>query len=136
MIQFVCGNGKGDMSGVRNHRNGGCRRPRDRAEEAFESDPVQMYLMQMSEIPLLTRPEEIAAAERIEAARRRFRRAMLANSYSLAAAVAQFEKVRCGALRPERLIEVSVSDQAAKGRILMRMRPNLHTVNNLLERNR
>jgi RNA polymerase primary sigma factor len=92
--------------------------------------------MQMSEIPLLTRQEEIAAAKRIEAARRRFRRAMLANSYSLAAAVAQFEKVRRGAVRPERVIEVSVSDLARKSRILLRMDPNLRTVQNLLQRNR
>lgn len=35
-------------------------------------DPVKMYLRQMGQIPLLTREEELALAEKIEAAERRF----------------------------------------------------------------
>ena len=46
-------------------------------------DPVRMYLMQMGEIPLLTRPQEIAAAQQIEWTRARFRNTMLASDYLL-----------------------------------------------------
>ena len=42
-------------------------------------DPVRIYLMQMGEIPLLSRKEEIAAARWIEKSRRRFRNTMLAD---------------------------------------------------------
>ncbi|MCP4478786.1 MAG: RNA polymerase subunit sigma-70, partial [Planctomycetaceae bacterium] len=45
-------------------------------------DPIRMYLSQMSEIPLLTRDEEISLAKRIEIARKRYRRAVLSCYYA------------------------------------------------------
>ena len=62
-------------------------------------DPVRMYLMQMGEIPLLTRDEEIASAKKIEETRTRFRNWMLATDFVLQAAVTSLEKVRDGELR-------------------------------------
>jgi RNA polymerase primary sigma factor len=50
-------------------------------------DPVRMYLMQMGQIPLLDRSEEIASAKEIERARRCYRTSMLANDYMLQGAV-------------------------------------------------
>ena len=55
-------------------------------------DPVRMYLMQMGEIPLLNRDQEIAAAQRIEAARSKYRYSMLATDFMLHAAVTALEK--------------------------------------------
>ena len=43
------------------------------------ADPVQLYLTQMSQTPLLSRQEEFASAQRIEEARNKLRRAMLAS---------------------------------------------------------
>ena len=40
-------------------------------------DPVRMYLTQMGEIPLLTRPEEIRLAKKIELTRMAFRQKVL-----------------------------------------------------------
>ncbi len=65
-------------------------------------DPVRMYLMQMGEIPLLTREQELAIAKRIERTRRRYRHSMLASDYVLQAAVALLEDVRDGRLRLDR----------------------------------
>ena len=59
-------------------------------------DPVRMYLMQMGEIPLLSRDQEIESAKRIEYTRRRFRHSMLASDYLLQGAVTLLEKVRDG----------------------------------------
>ena len=39
-------------------------------------DPVRIYLMQMGEIPLLTRSEEVSAAKRIARSRKRKRKAV------------------------------------------------------------
>ena len=50
-------------------------------------DPVRMYLTQMGEIPLLTRPQEIALAKKIEVTRKRFRRAVLECDFAMKSAI-------------------------------------------------
>ncbi|MFZ5829286.1 MAG: RNA polymerase sigma factor RpoD/SigA [Planctomycetota bacterium] len=99
-------------------------------------DPVRIYLMQMGEIPLLTRPQEIAAAKRIERSRRRYRHSMLANDYVLHGAVSLLEQIRDGKLRLDRTIEVSVINVREKRRLIRILEPNLRTLHHLLERNR
>ena len=61
-------------------------------------DPVRMYLMQMGQIPLLSRAEEISAAKDIDRARFLYRHSMLATDYVLEGAVDALEKVRDGAV--------------------------------------
>ena len=99
-------------------------------------DPVRIYLMQMGEIPLLTRKEEISAARRIEKSRTRFRHNMLATDYVLQAAIGILEKVRDGRLRLDRTVEVSVTNVKVKKHIMALLEPNLHTLRHLLMRNR
>jgi RNA polymerase primary sigma factor len=99
-------------------------------------DPVRMYLMQMGEIPLLTRPQELTAAQAIEKTRTRFRHNMLASDFVLQGALSLLEKVRDGELRLDRTIEVSVTNTVEKKRILRRLTPNLQTLVKLLEQNR
>jgi RNA polymerase primary sigma factor len=99
-------------------------------------DPVRMYLMQMGEIPLLTRAEELTAARAIEKTRTRFRHNMLASDFVLQGAVSLLEKVRDGQLRLDRTIEVSVTNTTEKKRILRRLGPNLETLGKLLRENR
>ncbi|HEV3137162.1 MAG TPA: sigma-70 factor domain-containing protein, partial [Pirellulales bacterium] len=82
-------------------------------------DPVRMYLMQMGEIPLLTRAEELSSAQAIEKTRTHFRHNMLASDFVLQGAVHLLEKVRDGALRLDRTIEVSVTNTLEKKRILL-----------------
>src|SRR5438105_10459920 len=57
-------------------------------------DPVRMYLMQMGQIPLLNRFQEIASAKQIEKTRTRYRHSMLATDYVLQGAVEALERVR------------------------------------------
>ncbi len=104
--------------------------------ESQIDDPVRIYLMQMGEIPLLSRPEEIESAKRIEDTRRRFRHSMLASDFLLQGAVALLEKVRDGKLRLDRTIEVSVTNTAGKKKLIARLGPNLATLTDLLRRNR
>ncbi|MGO8750336.1 MAG: RNA polymerase sigma factor RpoD/SigA [Thermoguttaceae bacterium] len=99
-------------------------------------DPVRIYLMQMGEIPLLNRKEEIKAARRIERTRTRFRHSMLATDHILQAAISLLEKVRDGRLRLDRTVEVSVTNIRGKKHILGLLDPNLRTLQNLLEKNR
>jgi RNA polymerase primary sigma factor len=99
-------------------------------------DPVRIYLMQMGEIPLLSRREEVLAARRIARTRRRFRHALLATDYALHAAVELLQKIRDGKLRLDRTIEVSVINLREKRRLMKLLVPNLHTLDHLLRQNR
>jgi len=99
-------------------------------------DPVRIYLMQMGEIPMLDRREEIAASREIERTRIRFRRSMLSTDYMLRAAVMLLEQVRDGKLRLDRTIEVSVTNIKQKQRIVQLLGPNLETLHHLLRANR
>ncbi len=91
--------------------------------------------MQMGEIPLLSRAEELTAAQAIERTRTRFRDHMLACDFVLQGAVKLLEKVRDGELRLDRTIEVSVTNTQEKKRILKRLDPNLATLAKLLHEN-
>ena len=46
--------------------------------DGHESDPVQLYLAQMGNVPLFSRDEELRVARRIEKTRYRFRHSLLA----------------------------------------------------------
>jgi RNA polymerase primary sigma factor len=104
-------------------------------DEAAIDDPVRMYLMQMGEIPMLNRDNEVAAAVQIEGTRRRFRRTMLCSDFVLHAAVELLQKVGSGALRLDRTIEISVTNTTEKKRIHRRIGPNLETARHLLALN-
>ncbi len=103
----------------------------DTKGEAID-DPVRMYLMQMGEIPLLTREEEVASAKEIERTKMNFRNSMLATDFVLQASVVALEKVRDGELRLDRTIEVSVTNTAEKKRIMSRIVPNVETLRKML----
>ncbi len=104
-------------------------------ESAAIDDPVRMYLMQMGEIPMLSRDMEVTSAKRIEATRTRFRRTMLCNDFVLHGAVELLQKVVDGNLRLDRTIEISVTNTAEKKRALKRITPNLVTIRHLLGQN-
>ncbi len=99
-------------------------------------DPVRMYLTQMGEISLLTRDEEIRLAKKIETTRMIFRRKVLENDYSVAAAVEVLEMVHSGDLPFDRTMKISTAEEDAKGKIAARIPENLKTVRKLIELNR
>ena len=99
-------------------------------------DPVRMYLMQMGQIPLLSRDQEVAAAKSIEATRDIYRRTLMATDFMLQASCKLLEQVRDGKLRLDRTIEVSVTNAAAKKSIMKRIVPNVHTLRHLRQQNR
>lgn len=105
------------------------------SEISVTDDPIRMYLMQMGEIPMLSRAQEVESAQQIDRWRRRFRMSALASDFVLQGAVAALEKVRSGELRLDRTVEVSVTDTREKKRILLRLTPNLKTIRQLLVAN-
>jgi len=105
------------------------------ADSELIDDPVRVYLMQMGEIPLLSRQEEVAAAKQIEQTRTLFRYGLLTSELVLVGAVNMLRKVRDGELRLDRTIDVSVTDAAEKKLINALLPPNLATLEKLLAAN-
>ncbi len=101
-------------------------------ETDVTDDPVRMYLMQMGEIPLLSRDEELTYAKHIEKSRTQFRHWMLASDFMLQGACKLLEQVRDSKLRLDRTIEVSVTNAAEKKAIMKRIVPNVNTLRHLL----
>jgi RNA polymerase primary sigma factor len=100
------------------------------------SDPVRMYLMQMGEIPLLTREEELALAKKIELTRKRFRRAVLESGIAIGEAISIFEEVREGGLAFDRTLTTNSYEELGKIEISRRLPANLETITKMLKRAR
>ena len=101
----------------------------------WSSDPIRLYLAQMSEIPLLSREEEIALAKKIEVTRKRFRRSVLGCYLASRATYNTLVKVFKGQLPFDRTIKVSLTEGLTKQQIQRRMPHNLKTIKHLMEAN-
>ena len=98
-------------------------------------DPIRIYLVQMGGIPMMTREEEFRAASVIEHSRRRYRRQLFKIDFIIRAIIRLMTKVQNGQLRLDRTIDVSVTNLKAKKRFCNIIRPNLQTLNLILEKN-
>ena len=105
-------------------------------ETSAIDDPVRMYLMQMGQIPLLKRDEEVNSAKEIDRTRDIYRFSMIASDYVLNGCLDLLARVRDGKLRLDRTIEVSVTNTAEKRRLMKRLVPNVATLKLLLAANR
>ena len=99
----------------------------------LSDDPIRLYLTQMSEIPLLTRDQEISLARQIEKTRRMFRRSVLGCDFALRTTFEAIKKVHQGDLPFDRTIKVSLTEQLSKEQILARMPHNIPTIEHILE---
>ena len=101
----------------------------------MSGDPIRMYLRQMASIPLLKREREINLAKKIEASRKRFRRALMESHLATTAALGTLERVYSGELPFERTIRTSDAENARKEQILRKMSCNFPTIRHLIDRN-
>lgn len=106
------------------------------ASESRIDDPVRIYLMQMGEIPLLSRAEELSSAKEIERTRKLFRTSMLCSDYVLRGAVSLLGKMQRGEVRLDRTVDVSVTNASEKKHVMGILGPNLKTLEHLLSSNR
>jgi RNA polymerase primary sigma factor len=102
------------------------------ADENAPDDALGLYLRQMGAIPLLSREEELALAQRLEHKRNRYRRAALLNWRTLRKVVETFERIAAGQLPIDPNIDVVTTLNLSRDKILARMPYNLRTLKRLL----
>jgi RNA polymerase primary sigma factor len=101
-------------------------------EENAPDDALGLYLRQMGAIPLLSREQELALAQRLEYKRNRYRRAALLNWRTLRKVVDTFERIAAGQLPIDPNIDVVTTLNLSRDKILARMPYNLRTLKRLL----
>ncbi len=109
-------------------------------------DPVRMYLTQMGEIPLLTRPEEIRLAKRIEVTRKRFRKYCMGSGVCMDVSLATLHEVQAGNLAFDRTLKVNpnpkpdddpkIVETLGKPRLAKRLPLNVATIERLMAQSR
>jgi RNA polymerase primary sigma factor len=95
-------------------------------------DALGLYLRQMGAIPLLSRDQELALAQKLEVARRRYRRSALVNWHVLHRVVETFERVAEGRLALDPTIDVVTTLALSRDKIVARMPHHLRTLRHLL----
>ncbi len=104
--------------------------------EEYEPGSIRTYLMQMGDIPLLSRQEELETARRIERTRQNLRLAILANDYVLRAAMSVLTDVLTGKMRLEQAVDYALADPELSGSLLRRMEANRRTLQFILRENK
>src|SRR5437868_109054 len=82
--------------------------PETRDEQAgvLAEDALGLYLKQMAAIPMLNRKQELEVVQRLEVARRRYRRAALWNWNAIGRVIDTFERIEAGELVLDRTVDV------------------------------
>ena len=96
------------------------------------NDPVRLYFMQMGEIPLLTREQELSLAKRIDLTRRRFRRKILQSGIAIRNAINLLQEVLSGVLPCDKVL--NVPEGISKTSFLLRIETHLQTLGGLVHR--
>jgi RNA polymerase primary sigma factor len=100
------------------------------------SDPIHVYLTQMSKLPLLTLQEEQEATTKIELFRKTFYQFVLTNDYMLANVIKILQKVQAGQLRLEQTVDISVSDKKQRQHLGNLLTIHIETLKKILIKNR
>ncbi len=99
------------------------------------SESYQLYLKEISKLPLLTHHQERQAARQISIARRHLIRQSLSSDFVARAVVGQLESVDQGTSRIYRVMEVAAADMGTKRRLSKMLSVNLPTIKRLLAEN-
>ncbi len=104
-------------------------------DEGGADDELGLYLRQMGSIPLLTREQEIALAQRLEHLRNRFRAAALLCPLMQLRVAEMFSRIAAGQLALDPHIDVYSSPELrlSRAQILARLPHNLKTLHKLLD---
>jgi RNA polymerase primary sigma factor len=112
---------------------GGPDAPPAEADGSSAGDPFGLYLNQIGSVPLLSRPQELELAGRLDRLRRRYRHAALCSAAVLARVADTFARVGAGELALERTIDEVPSLGLTAEPIRVRLPGHLRELRRLLE---
>lgn len=95
-------------------------------------DALGLYLRQMGAIPLLSRPQEIALAEKLESRRARYRKCALSTWYTLNRVVKHFDRVLAQEIPLESSIDCVTTHALNRDQIFQRLPQNISTLRKIL----
>ncbi|MFH1422509.1 MAG: RNA polymerase sigma factor RpoD [Planctomycetota bacterium] len=108
--------------------------PTETASIERVNDPVRMYLLQMGEIPLLTREEELYLARMIEETRKRFRRKVLESGIAVNESMSILKELKNGERTFDKTMATSTFEDMGKPEISSRIPENIQTVYKIIAR--
>ncbi len=116
---------------------GGRARSKEEEEMAIRklNDPIRMYFSQMSDIPLLTREQEISVAKEIESSRDRLRELVLTTFFGQKKANEVLHLILKKDLPIEKALDVNLSRKGERGEFLTDMEKSVKVIDRNLERN-
>ncbi|MEI6324250.1 MAG: sigma-70 family RNA polymerase sigma factor [Gemmataceae bacterium] len=101
-------------------------------ENGGADDALGVYLRQMGAIPLLSRPQEIAQAEKLEKHRTRYRKAALSAWFVIHKCIKHFERVAALEIPLESSIDSITTHNLSRDQIHNRLPLNLATLQKIL----
>jgi len=96
------------------------------------NDPIRLYFMQMGEIPLLAREQELELAKRIDLTRRRFRRKVLQSGISIREFLPILQEILTGNIPFDKVL--NSQEPMSKTALMTRIETHLNTLKGLLAR--
>lgn len=99
------------------------------------NDPIRMYFSQMSEIPLLTREEEVSVAKEIESSRDRLRELIFTTYFGQKKASEILELILKKEILIEKALDVNLSRKGERGEFLLDMAKSVKTIEKNLHKN-
>jgi RNA polymerase primary sigma factor len=100
------------------------------------NDPIRMYFSQMSEIPLLTREQEIQIAKEIESSRDQLRELIFTTHFGQLKSVEVLEFILGKDLLIEKALDVNLSRKGERGEFMEEMRRSIVHLTKNIEKNR
>jgi RNA polymerase primary sigma factor len=104
--------------------------------DEHDTASVHTYLVQIGSVPLMSRRQEVVAAERIVHARSRLFRSVLTSDYGLQAAARVLKSVCEGAMRVDRAVSTLGVSMGGREKVMAMLRPNTASLCKLLRSDR
>jgi RNA polymerase primary sigma factor len=115
--------------------------PKEEVEEpdkpekpVYIADPIRLYLVQMGEIPLLSRVEELNLAKKIETSRKKFLEKVIKSPVGIMEVIKILEDIRDGTIAYDRTLRVDAAIDLTKTNLIKKIPRIINQLKNLVKK--